>query len=130
MGPTTKQLRLSWKLSPALKRAGCGLLADWLLEQRCSVQGMGLGSVDVRDLTPRNQELFLRAVVDAYRIQQEKGPVGCSSEFWPSWIERFGDLVKMIECIKKGEPPSQFNPHMSDAIPPRHGKAGPGWDEP
>jgi hypothetical protein len=106
------------------------LLADWILNQRCTVQGMGLGSVDLRELTPRNQEVFLRAVEDAYRIQTGRGPVGWASpNAWPSWIGRFADLVKMIECIGKGEPPGQFNPHMMDVIPPREKKAGPGWDE-
>jgi hypothetical protein len=107
------------------------LLADWLLNQRCSVQGPGMGTVDVRELTPRNKELFLRAVEDAYCIQKGKGPVEWySPEAWPSWIGWFSDLVKMTECIKNGDLPNQFNPHMTDVIPPTGRKNGPGWSEP
>jgi hypothetical protein len=61
---------------------------------RLEVDGMGLGSVDVCQLTPRNQELFLNAVENAYNTQKERGPVGWASpDTWPSWIERFYDLA-------------------------------------
>jgi hypothetical protein len=103
------------------------LLAEWILNQRCAIKGMGLGCVDVRELAPKNQELFLRAVRDAYHIQEGRGPVGSRTpNSWRSWIGLFADLVKMIECVERGEPPGQFNPHMRDVIPPTHEKAGPG----
>lgn len=105
-------------------------LAAWLLDQRCSVRGMGLGNVDVRELTPQNRQLFLRAVEDAYQTQKGKGPAGWHSpDLWPSWIARFSDLVKMIACVENGEAPGDFNPHMKDVIPPTGDKSGPGWDE-
>ena len=40
-------------------------LSKWLLEQRSLVQGSGLGSVDVRQLTLSNGALFLDAVKPA-----------------------------------------------------------------
>jgi hypothetical protein len=103
-------------------------LADWLLDQRCAVKGSGLGSVDVRELAPRFQEIFLGAIPKAYEHAKNRGPSGWHDpEAWPSWMNRFQDLVKMLDSISRGEPPSQFNPHMKDVIPPSGLKKGPGW---
>jgi hypothetical protein len=105
-------------------------IGDWLLQRRCTVKGPGLGSVDVRELTPANQELFLAAVEDAYAVQKDRGPDGWTSpDFWSGWIGRFADLVKMIQCVRDGEPPDQFNPHMTGIVPPSGRRDGPGWDE-
>jgi hypothetical protein len=103
-------------------------LADWLLDQRCIVQGPGLGSVDVRELAPKFQQMFLHAIPDAYERARNRGPAGWHQpEAWAGWINRFLDLVKMLESINRGEPASQFNPHMKDVIPPSGAKKGPGW---
>jgi hypothetical protein len=93
-------------------------------------EGAGLGHVDVRELTPKNQELFLKAVEDAYEALKERGPVGWASpDFWPCWLGRFADLVKMLECVRRGEPPGEFNPHMRDRVPSSGAREGPGWQE-
>ena len=105
-------------------------LSEWLLEQRSMVRGSGLGSVDVRELTPSNRSLVLDAVWQAFERAAARGPAEwCEPSFFPSWLERFRDLVGMLESIDRGEPPQAFNPHMNDVIPPSGRRAGPGWGE-
>lgn len=104
-------------------------LSDWLMDQRCAVQGAGLGSVDCRELSPGDQRLFLEAVERAVVTAEEEGPGGwCDPSFFPGWLERFHDLIKMIESMRRGDPPEAFNPHMRGVIPPSGERAGPGWD--
>lgn len=103
-------------------------LSDWLMDQRCVIRGPGLGSVDLRELSPGDQRLFVEAVERAIITTEQEGPEGwCDPAFYPGWLERFQDLLKMIASIHRGEPPTAFNPHMMDVIPPSGERAGPGW---
>jgi hypothetical protein len=44
------------RIARALPETDAGrALSDWPMDQRCVVQGPGLGSVDFRELTPGNQ---------------------------------------------------------------------------
>ena len=84
-------------------------------------------SVDVRELTPPNQVMFLTAVGEAFNVQSARGPIGWPQpEFWDGWIKGFADLVKMIECVRRGEPADNFNPHMTSTLPPTGERNGPG----
>ena len=101
-------------------------LAEWLRDESSPVQIYN--TIDVRELTPRNREMFLTAVEEAFRMEQSRGPGGFAEpEFRDGWFSRFADLVKMIGCVRRGEPPSECNPHMRDVIPPTGGRSGPGW---
>jgi len=85
-------------------------------------------NVDVRELTPTNREMFLAAIEAAFQAQKARGSIGWAEpEFWDGWITRFGDLVKMIECVRRGEPANEFNPQMKDIIPATGERSGPGW---
>ena len=104
-------------------------LKDWLMEQRVAVKG--IGSVDLRELTLENRQLFQAAARKAFDLAEQPGPEGWHDpEFYTGWIERFHDLIKMMDSIRKAEPPSAFNPHMIDVIPPTGERAGPGWSSP
>ncbi|MCI0661810.1 MAG: hypothetical protein L0220_12115 [Acidobacteria bacterium] len=106
-------------------------LADWLLQQTCEVKGMGLGSVDLRELTTQNQTLFIQAVRQAViNLKTQDGNDWYDPTAFQSWREYFEVLPLLIESIERGEPPSMFNPHMNDLIPPTGNKSGPGWDQP
>jgi hypothetical protein len=101
------------------------VLAEWLRKDP-SVQIYN--AVDVRELTPANREMFLAASEAAFVQQKERGPSSWAEpDMWPSWIGRFADLVKMIDCVRRGEPPADFNPHMRDVIRPTGDHRGPGW---
>lgn len=119
------------RIARALPETGAGrALAAWLMEQRCVVRGAGLGSVDLRELAPGDQRLFVEAFEKAIITTGEEGPVGwCDPAFYPGWLERFHDLIGMIASIRRGEPPTAFNPHMRDVIPPSGERAGPGWGD-
>jgi hypothetical protein len=83
--------------------------------------------VDVRELTAANKMLFLHAIEVAYE-EATCGPDGWQApDGWAGWISRFSDLIKMIGCVERGEPPGAFNPHMVDVIPPTDRRSGPGW---
>lgn len=100
-------------------------LAEWL---RNDPAVQVYHSVDVRELSPTCREMFLSAAESAHQLQMARGPINWSSaEFWDGWIGRFGDLVKMIECVKRGEAAGEFNPHMTDIIPATGDRQGPGW---
>lgn len=104
-------------------------LAAWLLEQTSEVQGMGLGAVDLRELTPQNQTLFIQAVRQAVMaLQTQDGNDWHDPTAFVSWREYFEILPQLIESIERGEPASMFNPHMKEIIPPTGDKCGPGWD--
>ncbi len=107
-----------------------------------SVQGMALAewlrndpivqiyhSVDLRELTLSNREMLVTAIERAFARQKECGPpAGWPDPMsWDSWLNRFSDLVKMIACLRRGEPPEEFNPHMDGLIPPTGKQRGPGW---
>ena len=113
-------------ISEALDKTADGKnLAEWLRNDP-SVQIYH--SVDVRELTPGNRTLLLKAIEAAFQIQKERGSTDWDEpECWTGWIERFSDLVKMIKCVERGEPAHEFNPHMLDVIPARDEKSGPGW---
>lgn len=84
--------------------------------------------LDVRELTPSNRLMYLDAVEPAFQTIKARGcPAGCEFERWQSWINRFGDLVKMIQSVRRGEPATEFNSHCAGEIFPSHGgKVGPG----
>ena len=105
-------------------------LRDWLLGQRCSVLSMGNGSVDLRELTPRNQESFWQAAQRAVARASSNGPEGWfDPSFFPGWLQLFGDLMRMRELCLRGDPPEQFNPYLTTIIPSSGRHSGPGWDK-
>src|SRR5437660_3479055 len=104
-------------------------LAEWLIKQRSVIVGMGMGNVDVRELTPRNRELFLDAAREAFKRAEAQGSAGWyDPRAFPGWLDRFRDLITMLDSIERGEPPSAFNPHMRAACEPTGEHSGPGWD--
>lgn len=106
-------------------------LSEWLLQQTSEVQGMGLGSIDIRELTAENRTLFVEAIRRATRRIEERGAEGWNDpSYFPVWKERFEVLLKLIESVEKGEPATIYNPHMRDIIPATGKQAGPGWDDP
>lgn len=85
-------------------------------------------TVDVRELAPKFRAMFLEATQRAFQLQTGKEIIESEdAEAWVSWLSRFADLIKMMECIRRGESPAELNPHMNDVIPPTGEKRGPGW---
>ena len=107
----------------------------WLLDQRCFdratgaiVCGNGLGSVDLRELSPACRELFWQAAQTAYdRCEQTGGESWSDPEMFPKWLKSFAELLFLHETYRDGEPVHDFNPHMNGLIPPTDQKVGPGW---
>src|SRR4051794_17545539 len=74
------------------------LLADWL-RQHPTVQVYH--RVDVRELTPTCREKFFAAVETAFERHKAGRPADwVHPEDWEPWLERFGDLVKMIGYVR------------------------------
>ena len=104
-------------------------LADWLLQQTSKVKGLGMGAVDLRELTTQNQTLFIQAIYQAViNLKIQDGSDWYDPTAFPAWQEFFGVLPKLIESIERGEPATMFNPHMREVIPPTGDKSGPGWN--
>jgi hypothetical protein len=104
-------------------------LAEWLMQQSSEIVGMGMGKVDIRELTAQNRELFINAVREAFKRAEAQDLGGWyDPQLFPSWLGRFQDLVTMLDSIERGEPPATFNPHMRDVCKPSGEHSGPGWD--
>ena len=104
------------------------VMAAWLREQTCFVNGPGLGSVDVRELTSQNQQLFRAAAKRAFRLAVLSGPAGWHDpSFFPGWLTVFRRLLRMWKAIDRGEPPGQLN-DSRECMEPSGRKAGPGWE--
>jgi len=104
------------------------VLRAWLLEQRCSEQGPGMGRIDVRELTPHNRELLLAAIpVAIERARAKDGSDWNDPSWYPQWLDRFELLGRMVESVARGEPPETLNPQMRSVIPPTGERSGPGW---
>src|SRR5262245_41982806 len=92
-------------------------LSSWLLQQTAEEKGMGLGSVDVRELTAENQILFIKAVRQAVtNLKTHDAKDWDDPADFLSWRAYFEILLELIESIERGEPASSFNPHMNDII--------------
>ena len=101
----------------------------WLLQQQSQFVGMGMTSVDLREVAPKYRQGFYRAARRAHERAASEGFEGLTGDWegFPGWLERFGDLVVMIDRSLAGEPPEAFNPHMRALIPPTGWRRGPGW---
>jgi hypothetical protein len=96
-------------------------LREWLLDQRCEVQGPGVGYLDLRELSPRASSQFKSACISAYNAMRlESSPV--------IWLDQLSLLMNMWISIEKGEPPEALSsPHL--LITPWSGdRRGPGWE--
>jgi hypothetical protein len=96
-------------------------LREWLLDQRCTVQGPGVGYLDLRELSPRASSQFKSACISAYDAMKLE-----STRVF--WLDQLSLLVKMWISIEKGEPPEALtSPHW--LIAPWSGnRRGPGWE--
>jgi hypothetical protein len=103
-------------------------LASWLREQTCIVNGPGLGSVDVRELTAANRQMFRLAAQRAFCLAVRAGSAGWHDpSYFPGWIAGFRRLLRMWKAIDRGEPPGKHDD--SHACMKLTGKqVGPGWE--
>jgi hypothetical protein len=63
-------------------------LPEWLLDQRCVVQGPGIGYLDLRELPPRASSQFKSACISAYdAMRHDSSPV--------LWLDLFSLLINM-----------------------------------
>ena len=94
---------------------------DWLLDQRCEVQGPGIGHLDLRDLSPRARSQFRAACMAAYDVMKaEEPPV--------RWLDQLGLLIRMWASIDKGEPPEALTCSHWRIFPHDGDRRGPGWE--
>ena len=102
---------------------------DWVLSQQSSLIGLGMTSIDVRELSPRCGEEWYAAIRKASSAVSEARPddlpYGLQGEHWPDY---FRLLLAMLEASEAGEPPDDLNPHMRAVLPPTGQRRGPGWN--
>jgi hypothetical protein len=95
-------------------------LADWLLEQRCAVQGPGVGYLDLRELAPQAVQQFR----DAVRVLA----VLDASDNVPSWLyPTLASLLEMWRSMDRGESPEACTSSAWLISPPTGSRRGPGW---
>jgi hypothetical protein len=95
-------------------------LREWLLDQKCEVQGPGVGYLDLRELCPLASSQFKAACLSAYEAMKAKA-------FSEPVMEQLSLLINMWRSIEKGEPPEALtSPHWRIG-PSRGERRGPGW---
>lgn len=110
-----------------------GALRQWLLAQQSGNVGMGMTSVDLREIAPPYRPVLRAAMRRAHeRVRREARfeNLRAGGDWWAGWLGLFDDLVEMLRRCEAGEPAPDFNPHMRDVVPARGGRVGPGWREP
>lgn len=126
----------NWATDAALRAIGReirdGGLREWLLEQQSVFAGMGMTSVDLREIAPQFRPVLRAAIRDAHsRLVRDGGfeELKAGTQWWDGWLKRFDDLAEMLRRCEAGEPAREFNPHMRDLLPATGDHAGPGWDQ-
>jgi hypothetical protein len=96
-------------------------LREWLLDQRCEVQGPGVGYLVLRELSPRAAFQFKSACTSAFS-SMERAPNPAP------WLDQSSLLIDMWASINKGEPPEALtSPHWLIS-PWSRDRRGPGWE--
>ena len=105
---------------------GSNELADWLSSEQSPV--FLYSHLDVRDLTQKNQEALINAIIPAFNREKERGPINWQdTSYWDGYINLFENLAKQIEEISQGQKPS--NLANLNGIAVHTGiRSGPGWD--
>ena len=81
-------------------------LSDWLLDQRCSVQGPGVGMIDMRRMSPGARQQFRTACEDVFENESKlDGSDWHDPSAFPRWLEHFRFLLRMWKSIDRGDPP-------------------------
>lgn len=104
-------------------------LSAWLLDQRCAVQGPGIGHVDTRELSPDSRARFCAAIPSAFAEARGRGGAAWHDPAaFPRWLDAFDQLVKMVESIARGELPEALtSADWTCPMPPTDKRCGPGW---
>jgi hypothetical protein len=100
-----------------------GELRNWLLFQQSTIQGPGMTSIDLRELTPANAEAIIGAIrrIAADTTRYDLPPDA-------DWAAHFRLLADMVDACERGDPPMDLNPHMLALIKPTGRRRGPGWE--
>lgn len=108
-------------------------LRGWLLAQQSEHVGMGMTSVDLREIAPHYRPVLRAAIRRAYEQVASDGRfenLRSGDGWWAGWLSRFQDLAEMLARSAAGEAAGSFNPHMRALIPPSGRQSGPGWEDP
>lgn len=113
-------------ISVILVERGHRELADWLTDHRSRVELYSC--LDVRWLTPRNQEAFRTAVGAAYEHVRQTMPGGRFNPVaWEGYLALFENLAQQIELEAQGKVPDQW-PNLTGIVAHDGERDGPGWD--
>jgi hypothetical protein len=101
-------------IAEVLRAADEQELASWLLDQRCVVQGPGVGTLDLRELTIDNRQRILDSLPKALALSKERTPTQL-------WVAEFERLLMMVKD------PTLLDKNVRGIIPYDGTKSGPGW---
>lgn len=127
----------NWATDATL-RAICREVSDpdlraWLLMQQSEHVGMGMTSVDLREIAPSYRPVLRSAIRRACEHLASDGRfenLQVGDSWCAGWLSLFHDLVEMLARSEAGEPATSFNPHMRAFIPRAGTGRDPGWDSP
>jgi hypothetical protein len=85
-------------------------LREWLLKQRCEVQGPGVGYLDLRELPPRAASELKTACIAAHgAMKNRESPAG--------WLPDLTLLLEMWSSLERGEPPEALTSPNWEILP-------------
>lgn len=107
-----------------------GQLSRWLVTRTSEVKGPGMGSLDLRELTPENQDAIMHAIRVASESQPSTKPASWTdNDSYQIWKHKLSLLCQLVGSIVRKENPAMFDPFECGIDPPTSSISGPGWAE-
>jgi hypothetical protein len=115
------------EVSGVLQEQGYSELAAWLTDELSP--STLFSHLDARGLKPEFQEVFLAAIVPAYRRAVQRGPEGWHDpSFWEGYERLFASLAAQAEMFAHGRSPTEW-PNLNGIGAHDGSRDGPGWSQ-
>jgi hypothetical protein len=114
------------EIARVLKTQGAEALSRWLMDEAGPVYRDKF--LDVRQLTPANQEAFRSAIPLAVAAYRARGPGELDEISWQGYVKLFDNLADQVALLSRGEKPSNL-PNLAGTRKHDGTRSGPGWDD-
>lgn len=117
---------LSSDIAEILTENGHQELAKWLVDDLSPVNLYSC--LDVRELTPANQEAFIKSIEPAFLRSKTRGRAGWNDPAaFGRYLKLFGSLVEQNNTIQNGGVPKSL-PNLNGISNYDGTRSGPGWE--
>jgi hypothetical protein len=114
------------QVATVLADQGVEPLVRWLRDGSSPVHTRH--ALDLRQLTPANQEAFRSAIPTAVAAHRTQGPGEMDEDLWQGYVRLFEDLAGQVAVLGRGERLSHL-PNLGRVRDHDGTRSGPGWSE-